>query len=402
LTHVRILHVIPYMHASAGGPPVVVENFVRECQRLGHQAEIVSTNLFCQDDEEALLHSLNLLAPTSFVSVSRLRALSERHTSHRLSQSVRTAEIVHVHTLWHPMNAIVRRECVRQSRPFVLMPHGMLDPYSLSVKRWRKALYLWAVEQRNIAAAERLIYTTAEEARLAATQIASLPKAAIVPLGGDAPAENSEQLASEFLERFPQAQGRRRLVFLGRLHFKKGLDRILLALTSIAKRYPDVLLSIVGDGEAGYRSELNDLIATHDLQGHVLLTGRLSGRAKWSAYAAAELFLLPSRQENFAITVAEAMHMGLPVIISDRVNTWPYVVEAGAGLVLADTQVDACLAEAISSLLQDADARKRMGKQAECYARTNLTWKGAAAKLLEFYQEVLAVSASRRNTFVRT
>ena len=239
----RILHVIPYMHPSAGGPPVVVENFVRETSRLGHLSEIISTPLFCHGDEGILLQQLNELAPTTFLSRSRTFAFLHGPTRRQFGESIRTADIVHLHTLWNPINVIARQECGRHGRPYVLMPHGMLDPYSLSVKRWRKALYLWAIERRNIMAAERLIYTTAEEMRLAAIKSLSLPKGVVIPLGGDAPCENSEELASEFLERFPRARGRRQLLFLGRLHFKKGLDRILTVLPSILKVFPDVLLT---------------------------------------------------------------------------------------------------------------------------------------------------------------
>ena len=136
------------------------------------------------------------------------------------------------------------------------MPHGMLDPYSLTVKRWRKALYLWAIERKNIMSAQRLIYTTAEEARMAAIKSLSLPKGVVIPLGGDAPFENSEQLAAEFLERFPRARDRRQLLFLGRLHLKKGLDRILMVLPSITRVFPDVLLTVVGDGSAEFEATL--------------------------------------------------------------------------------------------------------------------------------------------------
>src|SRR5262249_36006605 len=146
----RILHVIPYMHPSAGGPPVVVENFVREARRLGHMSEIISTSLFCDGDEPMMLQRLNELAPTTFLS--RFRTFLPLLSRRQLVESVRSADIVHVHTLWNPINAMVRRECARHCRPYVLMPHGMLDPYSLTVKRWRKALYRWAIERRNLSA----------------------------------------------------------------------------------------------------------------------------------------------------------------------------------------------------------------------------------------------------------
>jgi glycosyltransferase involved in cell wall biosynthesis len=382
------------MHPSAGGPPVVVENFVRETIRLGHESEIISTPLFCDGDRTILLKRLNELAPTTFLPRSRIFAPFHTANRHRLGDSIRTADIVHVHTLWNPINVVVRQECARHRRPYVLMPHGMLDPYSLGVKRWRKALYLWAVERRNISAARRLIYTTAEEARLAAAEYLSLPKGAVIPLGGDAPHQTSEELASGFLQRFPKAQGRRQLLFLGRLHFKKGLDRILMALPSVVNAFPNALLTVVGDGTQEFREGLERIIVAQGLEKNVMMTGRLDGAVKWGAYASAELFLLPSRQENFAITVAEAMHMGVPVIVSNKVNTWPYVKDAGAGVVIDEARIKDGLEKNILSLLRDRETLSRMGKCGQEYARRNLTWAGAAVRLVKCYEDVLACPRS--------
>src|SRR5215813_4038795 len=147
------------MHARAGGPPVVVENFVREAVRLGHSAEIISTALFCFGDEEALLRRLNELAPTVFVGKSGWTVPVNWSTRRRLREAIHAADIVHLHTLWNPINLAVRQICRRLSRPYVLMPHGMLDPYSLGAKRWRKALYFAAIERKNILSAARMIYT---------------------------------------------------------------------------------------------------------------------------------------------------------------------------------------------------------------------------------------------------
>ena len=119
------------MHASAGGPPVVVENFVRETNKLGHSSEIISTPLFCNGDQQMLVERLSGLARTIFVSPSRTLGPLHRQTRRQLKECICVADIVHLHTLWHPINDIARRECARQSRPYVLMPHGMLDPYSL-------------------------------------------------------------------------------------------------------------------------------------------------------------------------------------------------------------------------------------------------------------------------------
>jgi len=391
----RILHVTPYMHSSAGGPPVVVENFVREVKKLGHRSEIISTSRFCSGDRETLLKRLNKLAPACLVSPSKVLLGLLTPAWQALRDSIHGADLVHLHTLWNPINVAVRKECESCKRPYLLMPHGMLDPYSLSVKRWKKAVYLAAFERRNIQAAQRIIYTTDEEVRLAASGSWPLPKGVVIPLGGDAPAAKPDQLASRFFEKFPKARARRRLLFLGRLHFKKGLDRILSILPSVVRACPGVLLTIAGDGTPDFERALRSAVANLRMEDNVMMTGRLEGNAKWEAYAAAELFLLPSRQENFAITVAEAMHMGVPVIISDKVNTWPYVRDADAGVVLGEHEIEQSMQHNILSLLQQPTALRQMGQRGQDYARKNLTWAGAGAKLLSCYDEVVADWQSR-------
>jgi glycosyltransferase involved in cell wall biosynthesis len=386
----RILHVIPYMHPSAGGPPVVVENFVRETKKLGHVSEIVSSALYCDGDEQTLRDRLNDLTPTSLYSAWSSLGLFDGATRRGIAAAVKNADIVHIHTLWNPINAVVRGQCARLRRPYVLMPHGMLDPYSLSVRRWRKALYLYVVERRNLLSAQRLIYTTNEEAALARRDKSPLAEGAVIPLGGDSPDISPEELKIRFLERFPNARDRQQLLFLGRLHVKKGLDRILNALPAVKEFFPDVLLTVVGDGEPEYVNAIRARVKADALDNNVLMTGRLDGIAKWEAYAAADLFLLPSRQENFALTVAEAMHTGTPVIITEKVNTAGYVKEAGAGMVLEEVGLEEQFQTKILDLLRDDKTRKLMGTRGRQYAKINLTWAGAAAKLLDCYREVLA------------
>jgi glycosyltransferase involved in cell wall biosynthesis len=385
-----ILHVIPYMHPSAGGPPVVVENFIRESNRLGHRSQIISTPNYCNGDQSNLLKRLEQLAPTIFLNFLEILPILSRTGAAKINKHVRQADIVHVHTLWSPLNVSARYACLRQDRPYVLMPHGMLDPYSLSVKALQKSTYLQLFERHNIACAQRMIYTTKEEERLAALAGLRLPPGELVPLGASASSASRHELRGQFLARFPQAAGKRMLLFLGRIHPKKGLDRILNCLQSLKQSIPNVLLVVAGDGEIHYTRQLRQLVSALTLDNYVLFAGRLDGELKWASFAAAELFLLPSRQENFAITVAEAMQMGVPVIITKNVNTWPYVKEAGAGLVLDERDINALLPQAIEALLKDDAARLRMGVQGSRYAREQLTWHASAQKLFACYNQVLS------------
>jgi glycosyltransferase involved in cell wall biosynthesis len=386
----NILHVIPYMHASAGGPPVVVENFIDETHRLGHCSEIVSTLDYCDGDDSKLQKRMEQLAPTTFLTGLETIAVISRSGAAKINAHVRRADIVHVHTLWSPLNVSARYACRKYDRPYVLMPHGMLDPYSLSVKALKKSIYLQFFERRNMACAQRMIYTTSEEERLAGLAGLPLPLGELVPLGARASSASTEDLRPYFLARYPQAEGKRRLLFLGRLHPKKGIDRILNCLQDVRQSIPNVLLIVAGDGEAQYTRHIRQLVSSLALDDHVLFAGHLDGELKWASFAAAELFLLPSRQENFAIAVAEAMQMGVPVVITDKVNTWPYVKEAGAGLVLADRDIDVLLPRAIETLLMDDATRLRMTVEGSRYARDRLTWNASAQKLLACYNQVLS------------
>ena len=386
----KILHVTPYMHASAGGPPVVVENFIAETNRSGHSSEIVSTLALCDGDDGILRERLERLAPSTFLTGLETVPVVSRTGADKLDALVRRADIVHVHTLWSPLNVAARYACRRHDKPYVLMPHGMLDPYSLSVKALKKSLYMKFFEGRNMACAERMIYTTPEEEKLAALAGLPLPRGEIVPLGARASSTSNDDLQLQFLKSYPQAEGKRRLLFLGRLHHKKGLDRILSGLQRVRQTIPNVLLIVAGTGEAKYEEHLRQLISSLALDDHVVFAGHLDGELKWASFAAAELFLLPSRQENFAITVAEAMQMGVPVVITDKVNTWPYVEQAGAGLVLSERDIDTLLPRAIETLLTDEVTRSKMSAQGACYARDRLTWHASAQKLLACYDQVLS------------
>jgi glycosyltransferase involved in cell wall biosynthesis len=266
----------------------------------------------------------------------------------------------------------------------------MLDPYSLSVKALKKSVYMKFFESRNMARAQRMIYTTSEEERLAALAGLRLPRGEIVPLGAQPSSTSTDELRLQFLKSYPQAEGKRRLLFLGRLHHKKGLDRILQALQRVRQTIPNLLLIVAGTGEPKYQENLRQLVSSLALDNQVLFIGHVDGDQKWASFAAAELFLLPSRQENFALTVAEAMQMGVPVVITDKVNTWPYVEEAGAGLVLAERDIETLLPRAMETLLTDAGTRSKMSAQGGRYARDRLTWHASAQKLIACYDQVLS------------
>ena len=214
--------------------------------------------------------------------------------------------------------------------------------------------------------------------------MSGLPPGSVVPLGaGDPPDEPRADLAAAFFEAFPDLRGKRVVLFLGRLHEKKGPDRLIAAFPEVRRAVPDAALALVGPGEERYVAGLK-AAAGEEVQ----FLGALSGRLKWAAYAAADVFVLPSFQENFALTVAEALRVGTPVVLTRHVNIWEDVTGAGAGAV-CDTE-PASIAAAVTGLLTDDARRAAAGAAGVRLVADRFTWPAAARTLRGAYEEVIA------------
>ncbi len=390
-SNLRVLHISPYMHPAAGGPPIVVERLSLLAPSLGWDATVITTSLYCDDEGKSLQNSLGQRLDVKVLPITGLRILKDaKGAVDIIDKAVHQADVVHLHTLWHPLNTIARKACQRHGRKYALMPHGMLDPYSLRQNRWRKKIYLTFVERRNLEAASRLIFTTAHEQQSARHGLSWLAPGEVILLGADCPPTASrEACITTFTNLFPRVSSRRCLLFLGRLHKKKGLERLLTILPAVTHKHPDTLLVIAGSGERPYVEQLEELVFARKLEQQVLFTGMLTGDAKFGAYACAEAFLLPSKQENFAIAVAEAMHMGVPVIISDRVNTWPLVTVANAGFVVEEDQIELGFARRIDEILSDRDKAHQFGRSGQDFARKHFTWQRVARDMVSLYQTML-------------
>jgi len=380
------------MHPLAGGPPIVVERLCLLTPSEGWDVSVITTSLYCNDDGSELESSLRQRIDATVLPISKPRILRRAYRAKEvIDKAVRAADIVHLHGLWHPLNAIARKACARHGRKYVLMPHGMLDPYCLRQKQWRKRMYLVAAERRNLEGASRIIYTTFGEQQAAQESLSWLGAGEIIPLGADSPPDMPRQTArGAFINLFPQVANRRCLIFLGRIHPKKGLERLLAVLPEISRRHPSVLLIIAGDGEQSDVRALKNLVQFKNIGSHVLFTGMVEGETKWSALACAEVFILPSKQENFAIAVAEAMHSGLPVVITNKVNSWPFIEKAQAGFVIEEDYAELEIAKRLDELLSDPDRARCMGSRGKDFANQYFSWQRVKKSMISLYDRVVS------------
>ncbi|HEV3109593.1 MAG TPA: glycosyltransferase [Candidatus Binataceae bacterium] len=187
---------------------------------------------------------------------------------------------------------------------------------------------------------------------------------------------------------WPEAAGRKVILFFGRLNFKKGLDILTRAFGQLARKREDIVLVIAGPDTEGYGAKVRGWLEDEGVRNRTIFTGMLTGARKNAVLAGATVFVLPSYSENFGIAVVEAMAAGQPVVISRHVNICREVADAEAGLVV-DTDPDK-VAQAMETLLDDPALAQRMGRNGKSLVRDRFTWNSAGPKLMELYMRVVS------------
>lgn len=255
-------------------------------------------------------------------------------------------DVVVVNGIWQ-YNALGAWRALRGTgTPYFVYTHGMLDPWfkrTYPLKHLKKWLYWPWADYRVLRDAAAVLFTCEEERRLAHESFWLYRCNEYVANYGTAgPVGEPDGQRRVFLERFPQLKDKRCLLFLGRVHVKKGPELIFRAFAQVVERLPshftrDVHLVMAGPNDHEYGQRMVDLVKKLGLAQRVTWTGMVTGDMKWGAFRVADAFILPSHQENFGIAVTEALACGVPVLISDQVNIWREIGSDGAGLIDTDT-----------------------------------------------------------------
>jgi glycosyltransferase involved in cell wall biosynthesis len=379
----RILHVIGDLAPESGGPAKAGFEMARAVARRGHDVAIYATD-FGQPPEAPRERQRDGVTIRLFPLQPPKIWLASWPMRRALAAELPGFDVIHLHSLYLFHDWVVRDLARRYRKPYLLRPHGTLDPYIFQRRRLKKILFDHWFQNRLLAEAAAIHYTAEEEMRLAEPYVHGAP-GVVIPNGLD-PTEYSRLPAKgSFREKHPEIGNRQILLFLGRINFKKGLD-ILAAAVGRLKR-EDLHLVIAGP-DGGYLAEAERFVAEAGIAPRTSFVGMLQGDAKLAAFADASLFLLPSYSENFGIAVIEAMACGLPVLISDRVNIWREVVADGAGL--AAPPEPAAFAERIQALLAEPGQMVRMGQAGRAAVARRYDWANIAIRLEEVYAGIIA------------
>ncbi|MDG2535773.1 glycosyltransferase [Sphingomonas sp. HITSZ_GF] len=272
-----------------------------------------------------------------------------------------------VHSLWNYSTLAARRVLVGSDTPYFVFPHGSLDPWFRSAyphKHFVKS-FVWPFNEGVLMRNATAVMFTTEEERVLAQDI-FLPykvNPAIVGFGSRDAEGDPEQTVRAFRAAVPALGERPFLLFLSRIHAKKGCDLLIKAFAGIAAERPELDLVMAGPDQDGWQARLQDLAASLGIADRIHWTGMIEHDVKWGAFRACDAFALISHSENFGIVVAEALACERPVLITDKVNLWREVKEDGAALIGTDTQesADALLREFVALA---PETRAAMGKAA--------------------------------------
>ena len=383
----RVLHVVTGLSPDDGGPATSVQGLTSALVQEGIHCEIFTIRR--QGFGAGVI-------PPPHVPIHQFEAgfLARfwNAYSKRLAQALwdrmesGAFDLIHAHEPWHYPGFVAFRAARTHNVPYVLSPHGALEAWCLRHKALKKSVYMKMIQGHILQSADAIHALTNEEMKRI-SELGYKTPVFVDPNGIDPAPFECLPDASEFLTAHPELSGKRVILYMGRLHPKKGLNVLARSYASLFHTFKDVALLVAGWDEVGTRKRMEATLKASSALDGTVFTGTLTGKDKLAALACADLFVLSSYAEGFSMAILETLAAGLPVVISKPCN-FPEVSEYGAGFVVEPN--DASVTEAIRTLLSDDTLRARMGRNGRKLVRERYSWQSVAASMAGFYRTLVA------------
>ena len=375
----KILHVVPtYLPATRyGGPIFAVHGLARALVERGHDVDVFTTNVDGDGESDVPLRQrVDLDGVGVYYFSSPMRRLYwSPQMRQALGASIRGYDVAHLHSVFLYPTAAAARAAEKAHVPYVISPRGMLVPELIAAKsRWTKTAWLRLVERRNFTHAAAIHFTTEREREDTLRTTMPIPASFIVPNGvvlSGAPAAS------------PAQRDENTILSLGRINWKKGIDRLIAALPHV----DHTRLVIAGNDEENLTPRLKELAERLGVANRVEFRRRVDGDAKDALLARATIFALTSMSENFGNVVLEAMAAETPVLLTAEVGLAEEVRRARAGVVVPGQPRE--IANAIRKLLDEPEERRAMGARGRHAVETRFTWPRVAEEMEAQYARLL-------------
>ncbi len=389
----RVLHIIGSLDPTCGGPPIIAASLAAAQAGLG--LEVTLATMSDPRRRPAVTQTLAGIPGTDRVRLVELpqaqgvERIFANQSRRALRPLIEQSDVVHLHSIWESVLRVAAIEARRLRRPYFILLNGMLDPFSLSQSRWKKRLALALGYRRMLNGAAGLHLGNADEQRLIEPLNLRTP-GVICPNGIFEDQINPLPAKGKFRAAHPELGEEPFVLFLSRLHYKKGLDYLAEGFIQLSKVNANAHLVVAGP-DGGARKEFEQRIAQAGLSPRTHVIGPLYGAAKFEALVDADLFCLPSRQEGFSMAITEALATGAPVICTPGCH-FPEVAQAGAGMVVEPNPE--VLAHALQRLLDDEALRDRMGQAGRKLVLSRFTWPNIAQRMIGYYKQAVTTDAS--------
>ncbi len=381
---IRALHIVPCLDPMTGGPARSVPALCRALQRINLEVALYT---MCRSGSSTTISSPSdePFCVRWFQPVAGSRQLPTGEFYRTILADARRFDIVHLHSLWNPVVSIAALACRRKGVPYVISPRGMLQSVALSRKRPLKRSYFRLLERRTVYGARALHFLTEAEARDSQDWINGKVPYFVIPNGAD-PAIAKGVAPGRFRKNYPVLENKRILLFLGRLHWSKGLELQAEALKLIIQKFPNAMWVLVGPDD-GEWEKISRMVELSGLKKHVLWTGMLPIEKCLDALADADLFLLTSRHEAQSMAMNEALAVGVPIVMTGTVQ-FDNIIDSGAGRVV-DWDANA-LAEAAADVLQNQESASKMRAAGRRVSVEKLAWPKISMAMAREYELILS------------
>jgi glycosyltransferase involved in cell wall biosynthesis len=386
----KILIVIPYLSFTYGGTTKSVKELAGELGKQGIKIDLVTTNA---DGNKTLgVPLLEWIDQATyrvqyFPCWHRGDLIFSLSLISWLTKHLKDYDLVHTNTVFAPLISMTHWLCFWQKVPYVVTPHGMLEPWALNYKSAKKQFYYQWIEKPVLSQANAIQTLAPSESEN--IRKLGLNQTFIIPNGIHR--QELEYLPSleAFYQTFPETQNKHLILFLGRIDPKKGLDLLAPAFGKLHQNFPETHLVIAGPDHIGYLPTVRKYLEQAECLQAVTFTGMLTGELKFSALAAASLYVAPSYSEGFSMSILEGMASGLPTIITKNCN-FPEAGQAQAAYIIEATVTD--LTQTLINCLSEPIEANKMGDRAQEFIFEHYTWDKIASKLIEVYTYIFKES----------
>lgn len=379
------LQVVPCINIETGGPAVSVPKLAQGIAHHGFESWMFSLDYDNLGPMNTLEDIRSFSVPTR--PLNRFFRGESKRALLKLRKISKPVSVVHNHGIWMAPNRYARYAATAHDKPFVVSPRGMLSEWSLSYKSQKKLLAWHLYEKKNLEYADLFHATSQEEAEAIRRAGFSKTPIVVIPNGVDLP-EKSQTIPRSFLEKdYPELKDKKWVLFLSRIHAKKGIDDLVWAWSQVAKEFSDWHLILAGPDLTGYREHVQKLVLDLEIPRSVTMTGSLTGSKRLASLCNCEVLVLPSHNENFGLVVAEALSFSKPVITT-RGTPWKELENSQSGWwIEKDPENLKCTLREALTLTHKA--REQMGRRGYALVQEKYTWESMAKEMARAYRWLL-------------